>query len=1619
MVENSRYPGMPVGSIDTRSCHPAFAQSKTYVPRRDPLVFDLDGDGIETVAVGAGVLFDHNADNIATGTGWIKSDDGLLVRDINANGTIDSGRELFGDRTLLSSGATAANGFAALRDLDANADGRIDSSDSAFAELKVWRDLNQDGFSQVDELTTLADVGIAAINLDAVARSQAQNGNTIASVGTYTKTDGATGTTADVNLASDPSNRRFTDTIDIPETVLDLPDMTGSGKVRDLQEAAALSSTLADALTRFSNTTTRAEQMAVLDEMLLAWADTSGMAKSLDERDPLYRVEYLSFGNVRRSDHITNTSTAGTLTAAPTNADDPHIDAAYRNLINQWNDKVHILEAFNGSYFFGLPGQPQDGGAAAIGIWTDYSGSTALSGANKGKPGLAINLDQRQLDLLQSAYQSLREAVYDTLVLQTRLKSYLDKIDLAITDTTIALDFTQLTQSFQDKLATDPVNGLIDLIEFNKYTRELLSGTQWDGVAMMEDTIRTLPVTPELQVVYNEFNVRFNSGSGTNGDDIILGDEQNRTVYGGSGDDTLFGGSGAEIVSGGSGNDDISGGGGNDQLRGDAGDDRYLFGRGSGSDTVIDGYGSNSVLFSGLNPADISVAAPHQYNDDLVFTINDTGETLRVYSDWSLNWFSYENSTVNNFIFADGTVWTIEDALRAAVEKPTEGEDGIVGSRLDDTIRGLGGNDTIIGRSGNDTIDGGGGDDLLIGSGNIGHDSSGQVRIDINTQANGNDTYLFGRGSGHDTIVDGDDDTNADTLRFADDVAPEDVAIERDGENLVLTIKDTGDSVTISKYFHENHYSENEHTYEIEQIAFADGTLWTADTIRDVLLAGSDAADTIIGYRRDDVITGKEGDDTIAARGGSDLISGGAGNDTIYAGTGNDTIDAGGGNDYIDGSTGSYSEGGYSDSVPADSDTYLFGYGSGHDTIYDYEWRGESTDTIRFAEGVTVDHLSFARMTDDLRITLGDGADTITVKNWFAYGSGYFRIERLEFGDGTVLDPAYLEAHLTIDGTAGDDRLIGSPSGESVRGHDGADVLLGGYGNDTLDGGEGSDRISGEQGNDTLIGAGGDDWLEGGEGNDTYRFGRGYGHDTAYERFDGYYYAQPSTDVVVFDDDILPSGVTVRRHGDDMILSINGSDDILTVKKGFSESDVYDRVEEVRFANGETWDFAAMQQRALLATDGDDVIEGTPFGDVLDGGSGNDRLIGRSGSDTYRFGRGYGCDVIEEEMRPVDVDTVRFLPGIATNDVVFSRDGNDLLVRINDSADSLRIRNSYGMIEQFIFDNGTVLTRSDVDMIVGTPVYGETIVGTSDGDSITGTALDSTILGLEGDDTLGGGAGNDNISGGSGNDLILGGDGDDYLKGDDGNDTLDGGTGRDTLFGGTGTNIYRYERGDGLDCVNAVASDGVDDTVEFGTGITPADLQVQVDAWYYMYDPQPTDIGYRRLVIGIGGDDAIEINNADFSDIGRSPVRRFRFADGTEMTLEQIVALADGGVVGAQWGSDYDDFLRGSNADDDISGNNGDDRLKGRGNNDWLAGGNGNDIISGDSGNDSLRGGGTATTCWLAGPETIASSGNPATIPISSTAATATTLSATFRRIRRSRRFHSVSALHPETSPPM
>ena len=140
----------------------------------DPLVVDLDGDGLELTPVHQGVNFDFYGVGQAQAVAWVGPDDALLVQDRNGNGAIDDGYELFGNIDQAH-----ADGFAHLATLDANGDGMVSADDPAFAELLLWQDRDTDGVSTPEELRPLTELGILAIPVKGAALSMRSGGTRI------------------------------------------------------------------------------------------------------------------------------------------------------------------------------------------------------------------------------------------------------------------------------------------------------------------------------------------------------------------------------------------------------------------------------------------------------------------------------------------------------------------------------------------------------------------------------------------------------------------------------------------------------------------------------------------------------------------------------------------------------------------------------------------------------------------------------------------------------------------------------------------------------------------------------------------------------------------------------------------------------------------------------------------------------------------------------------------------------------------------------------------------------------------------------------------------------------------------------------------------------------------------------------------------------------------------------------------------------------------------------------------------------------------------------------------------------------------------------------------------
>ena len=636
--------------------------------RRDPLAIDLDGDGIETVGAGSNpVLFDHNADGIRTGTGWVKGDDAWLVLDRNGNGLIDSGRELFGVDTVVSGTAGveavyAADGFEALRTLDSNGDKVFDSQDAAFLQVRLWQDLNQDGISQSTELFSLGQKGIVSIALNPTATSiNLGNGNLVSGTAIVKRTGGGTTlaqavgvsmdtTAANLNLTNNPFYRTFTDPIALTSAALPLPEMQGSGWVRDLRQAMSLGTPQGDALTAkvqaFVAATTRDAQMAVLDDLVRAWAATN-------QTRPLEQLD-----NARRRFVVAGDAVASA-----------RLQAA-----------IPVLEVFNGATV-------QDSGMQ----------SPIVSMDSMGQPLTTWQLLAQQAPLMLNAYELLRQSVYGALVLQTRLRPVLDSISLVIDAGGIRFNTSATSALLASRYASDAREAILDLVDLNRSAGSVMRSAQFDALGQLRDWVEALPANSALRSELANLSVFAGSAiASTSGDDVYLGDAAANTyaagagndlVHGGAGDDILRGEDGNDLLRGGAGSDLLQGGLGDDVLDGDAGIDVlqgglgnniFLFGVGDGQDTIS--YLSDATagklnvlrFKTGVLPS--QVVARRLYDGDFVrldannasyasleLSISGTTDKITV-----RGMFDYDNpansyNPVQRIEFADGTVWGLAE----------------------------------------------------------------------------------------------------------------------------------------------------------------------------------------------------------------------------------------------------------------------------------------------------------------------------------------------------------------------------------------------------------------------------------------------------------------------------------------------------------------------------------------------------------------------------------------------------------------------------------------------------------------------------------------------------------------------------------------------------------------------------------------------------------------------------------------------------------------------------------------------------------------------------------------------------------------------------------------------
>ncbi len=963
------------------------------------------------------------------------------------------------------------------------------------------------------------------------------------------------------------------------------------------------------------------------------------------------------------------------------------------------------------------------------------------------------------------------------------------------------------------------------------------------------------------------------------------------------GNDVLDGGAGDDFLAGGAGNDILFGGSGNDFLYGDSGqsgvgDDDRLTG-GLGHD-VLDGGGGNDIYEFNLGDGSDDVSDSGQSNDTILFGSGITSSSVTLTSD-SGRIFVKVGAGLDGILLGG-----VGDVFGSQTIEQFQFADGATLTYADLIARGFdvsgtANNDVLFGTDMTNRLRGGLGNDTLFGG-------------------LSEDTYFFNSGDGVDLIIDSSTPNGRNTVVFGPGITATQltlgVADDLDtGQANVLVIR-TGngaDAIQLKNLDRHNVFGP----HAVDSFQFADGSRLSYEQLlsRGFDLVGTADSDNIHGTNITDRITAEAGDDQVRAGAGDDLLDGGAGDDQLRGESGNDT--------------------------------YMFGLGSGHDRILDEQG---TADIVRLAPGIVSSNVAVTRSGDDLVIRLNQGADQLTVAHHFLLPM--FRIEEIQFSDGSALTSAFLDSPIiqgtqqsdVLEGTAGDDVLVGLGGGDQIVGLAGHDVLDGGTGADVLTGNLGNDTYIIRESGDVVIEAA-DEGMDTIQSSITYTLGANLEHLT------------------------LIGNAAVNGTGNDLdnVLTGNSAANALTGGQGndtyvLSAGDTVvelagEGIDTVQTGSSVTLEAnvenLTVTGSALLTGTGnelDNVLQADGSISVLAGGDGNDTyLIGPNGDDdilvetstggidTAIAAHNYRLPANIENLtvldpRVPDFETFSLIP-YGSPGIVVTGYGNDLDNTIIGGRANNVLDGGVGADtliggagdDTYVVDhpNDVVVEQANegVDTVQSSVTY--TLSAVIENLTLTGTASIN----------------------GTGNALT------NDMRGNDASNVLDGGAGDDGFQGLGGADTYLFGRGADSDTVFDFSVAGEVDTIQLASDVAPADIEV-----------------YRRdfsLVLVIP-DTTSEIILGSFFDQPEYAQKQVRFADGTVWNEAELRARAvDGGPI------------FGTTGNDTLSGGAGHRVLIGNAGNDILTGGNWDDVLYGDAQSSGLQVFGDDTLIGGAGDDTL------------------------------------------------
>ena len=686
--------------------------------RIDPLVFDLDGDGITTVSIDdSNAFFDLDNNGFAEKTSWVGAKEGLLAYDKNGDGIINGGNELFGDRTLMKDSKTlASSGFTALAEYDDNKDGKIDSNDAIYTLLRIWQDSDGDGIASASELKQLVDLGIVSIGLSYNNTGVADGANNIqVRTGTFTLADGSTRMTGEYLLNRNPVYSVDSSQVEISDDVALLPNVQGAGNVGSLHKAIMQdkSGSLRGLVNQFIAEKDVAKREALAEDILARWAgvgsvDPKSRGDAFDARKlavlekffgaefqgspnvnsaPLLKSSYTKLFEVVYVSLISQAQLKDIVNSVVDDNDEVSFEKA-KQIIDDAISRdsvagVGLLSEFvRAMKYYGLKSSEEFivlrsyyvGKSAEYGRIIDFAGEQVLRGTASGD-SLSVGSQYTLIDGDAGNDTLIGNDGNDTLIggqgNDTLRGGYGD--DIYIFNKGDGVDYIEEERGDNDTIQFGEGITLKDL-KFFRYDSSgkslyITVGDNGDAISIKNyfndgdysrptDTFKVEKILfsdgTTIDATYIYEQVRTITGSGDG--DILSGhDDQDDILHGLDGNDTIYGRIGNDLLYGDAGNDTLIGNDGNDTLIG-----------GQGNDTLRGGYGDDIYIFNkgdgvdriyDMNGLADEVRLKHKLQDVIFERRSDD---LVVYMPGSLDsvvidsWYRGDNYKIETFTSEDG-----------------------------------------------------------------------------------------------------------------------------------------------------------------------------------------------------------------------------------------------------------------------------------------------------------------------------------------------------------------------------------------------------------------------------------------------------------------------------------------------------------------------------------------------------------------------------------------------------------------------------------------------------------------------------------------------------------------------------------------------------------------------------------------------------------------------------------------------------------------------------------------------------------------------------------------------------------------------------------------------------